>query len=435
MRNAVRWVLGLAAGVCVFEGNALGQLHPIEPLGSQLVASVPNALWCGSPPGDRSRLFVLGGQRQGPSGETPLRVVSISRPLDGPAVYTLLPTPFLMVPAVAARSVAFAPDYAASGYLYVAHEETWQGGGGSQITRYRRSASNPDVADPASAFVIMRVPGATFDHAVGSIHFGPDGHLYVGVGDAPGNPQSAASLGGKVLRIDVTPGADDFPDDPARNYRIPAGNPFPISTVTTPPPPRPEVLHVGLRNPWRWAFDRLTGDMWIGDVGAGSVEEINLIPTGLVGQPLRNFCWPRYEGMRRRSSSVALMPGSQPHKPVLSYLHGGRAGDGEIHGFAGGSIAGGVVYRGAAIPTLQGRYLFADTYNSWLLAYDTASLTLPPVNIAPMVRRVSGTTGSTTLSQIVSFGEDADGEVYFCEYGSGRVRKIVPFVAPTPPAP
>lgn len=419
----------VAAGVERAEAQDASPLTPIEPLATQIVAQVNQPLWVGSPPGDRSRLFVLTGSRDGADGVTPLYVLSITRPASGPPVYTRLTTPFLLVPAAAARSIAFAPDYATSGYLYVAHEANLPGSGhGSQITRYQRSATNPDIADPASATVIMRFPGTYFDHAVGSMHFGGDGYLYIGVGDWAGDPQAASSINGKILRINVTPGVDDFPADAARNYGIPPGNPYPISTAAN--APRPEVLHAGLRNPWRWSFDRATGDMWIGDVGEGQVEEIDVVRSAGVGTPLWNFMWPRKEGTRAAGNGYVLAQ-SREVKPLISYPHiqQTRRGD-ELRGYSGQAVTGGVVYRGSALPSMRGRYLFCDSFPGWMATVPSAAPTVTPVNIAPMLARLADGTPTSAVNFVVSFGEDSDGEVYFCEYNAGRVRKIVPLATP-----
>src|SRR5918999_472805 len=166
--------------------------------------------------------------------------------------------------------LAFHPDYAANGkvYLHFTNEA-----GDNELWEITRAASNPSVADPASARVLMTIDRTATNHVGGWIGFGPDGLLYIASGDSggSGDPQNAAQnvndLRGKLLRIDVN--SDAFPDDPARNYAIPAENPF-----------ENEVFAYGLRNPWRASFDRATGDIYIGDVGQAAREEIDFLPAG-----------------------------------------------------------------------------------------------------------------------------------------------------------
>ncbi|HYD01644.1 MAG TPA: PQQ-dependent sugar dehydrogenase, partial [Phycisphaerales bacterium] len=272
----------------------------------------------------------------------------------------------------------------------------------------------------------------------GSIHFGRDGMLYIGAGNSAGDPQNASQLGGKMLRIDVS--RDDFPADASRNYGIPADNPFPISTV--PNARRPEVWHVGMRNPWRWSFDRATGDAWIADVG-DTYEGTDIIRAfgggagagdgGRLGLPLLNFGYPRYDADVLRLGFITLLPGTRLHKPDIVFPRNDPHRDGRVRGFNGASNAGGVVYRGAAIPSLRGRYITADSVYNWALAFSALMPDAAPVNLTTQLART--TTGQTfSLSFVVSFGEDADGEVYICEYGTGRIRKIVPAPVTPPPA-
>ncbi|HZW06157.1 MAG TPA: PQQ-dependent sugar dehydrogenase [Phycisphaerales bacterium] len=396
--------------------------QPIEDLRTQIMpGSYGGVVWCGSPPADRTRLYVLSGGL--------LRLIRITRPGGdaAPPVYTALPNAAAAVNGEV-RSAAFAPDYAVSGHVYIAVN--------GQIDRFQRSPVDPDVfLAPPTRIINLGTGG---QHGTGSIHFGRDGMLYIGAGNSAGDPQNPRQLGGKMLRIDVT--RDDFPSDPQRNYGIPADNPFPISTATN--APRPEIWHVGMRNPWRWSFDRATGDAWLADVG-DTYEGTDIIralagglggggAVGTLGLPLLNFGYPRYDADVLRNPSTPLLAGTRLHKPNIVFPRSDPHRDGRVRGFNGASNAGGVVYRGTAIPTLRGRYITADTVNNWALAFSAAMPYAAPINLTTQLART--TTGQTQpLNFVVALCEDADGEVYICEYGSGRIRKIVP--APLPPPP
>ncbi|HYD01605.1 MAG TPA: PQQ-dependent sugar dehydrogenase [Phycisphaerales bacterium] len=422
---AVCWAVACAAGWAQQQQPVEGMpWQPIAELRTEVVYSAPT-IWCGSPPGDATRLIVMS------QGGT-LRTVSITQGPGGSKVYTTLPTPFL-TPVFGGmwRSMAFAPDYAQSGYFYIARADLASGVNGSQVVRYRRSATNPDVADPASATSVIQLPGTSGDHAVGSMHFGADGMLYIGLGDSGGLPQSLTQLAGKMLRID--PSRDDFPLDPLRNYGIPAGNPYPISTATN--APRPEIAVVGVRNPWRWSFDRETGRMWIGDVGGGLQEEVSVLGLPSQSSPatgVPNLGWPRFEGFVQ-NTTYTLAPRTVYRKPALVYQHLGMTNfDGRLANVNGRSITGGFVYRGNAIPSLRGNYLFADYVSQRAWASSAAQPWVAPRELTQQLARLR-TGGLQGLGGVVSFGEDADGELYICTLGSLGVRKIVAAAVAPPP--
>ncbi len=253
----------------------------------------------------------------------------------------VLPQPFLDITGLVSEngeggllSVAFPPRYWQTGRFVVYYTNL---AGAIQIVEYRRSALDPTLADPTSARPILTIPHPdASNHYGGSMQFGPDGLLYVGTGDGGGggdqfgNSRNLGSLLGKLLRI------DPFSGDP---YAIPAGNPF-VGVAAA----RPEIFAYGLRNPFRFSFDRATGDLVIGDVGQGAWEEVDAIRAPVPGG--LDFGWNVYEG------SHAFASGSAPDAvfPVFEYPH-----DGTVC-----SITGGVVVRDPALTTLVGRYLYGD---------------------------------------------------------------------------
>jgi glucose/arabinose dehydrogenase len=264
--------------------------------------------------------------------------------------------------------------------------------GHSVIARVRRSADDPLVADPSSRRDLMWPDGRAFieqpfsNHNGGNLVFGPDGYLYVGLGDggSGGDPMNRAqdprALLGKMLRIDV-----GVPDDDARGYRVPPDNPFvdgePVQAL-------PEIWAFGLRNPWRFSFDRRTGDLYIADVGQNAWEELNIEPAR-TGR--RNYGWPTMEGDHCVASGCSRVGVA----PAVEHSHS----SGE-----GGSITGGYVYRGSAIPCLQGRYIYGDygTHRFWTLRWDGVRVR----------DHVEITEDLASRLPAASFGEDAAGELY-----------------------
>lgn len=277
-------------------------------------------------------------------------------------------------------SVAFPEDFAESGVFYVYYTaRSEEGVGDNTIARYRVSADDPNVADPDSGEILLQVPDFRVNHNGGQLHFGPDDFLYAGFGDGggggdpDGNAQNPSTLLGSLLRID--PAAESDP------YAIPADNPFASGGEGA-----PEVWAWGLRNPWRFSFDRETGDLYIGDVGQGEIEEVSWLPAGTPGGT--NFGWNIMEGTRCFRSDSCDDEGLTP--PAAEYTH-------EF----GCSVVGGYVYRGELEPALEGIYLFADFCSGliWGMARDDAGewLVREPIQ---------------TEFLITSFGEDAAGEVY-----------------------
>jgi glucose/arabinose dehydrogenase len=337
-------------------------------------------------PGDGSgRLFVV-EQTGG------IRIIKAGR---------LLPAPFLDLSASVSGGneqgllgLAFHPAYRSNGKLYVSYTDRT---GTSIVREYRVSSSNPDRVDGASGRTLLRLRQPYANHNGGNIAFGPDGFLYVGFGDGgsagdPGNrAQSLGTLLGKLLRIDVNRRTGTLP------YGIPATNPFVGRTGLD------QIWAYGLRNPWRWSFDRATGDLWIGDVGQDTWEEVDRAPATHgrnAGRGL-NFGWRTMEASHCYSPSSGC---SRTGKtlPLTEYRHtNGRC-----------SITGGFVYRGSRYPDLVGAYLFADYCSGeiWYLDRGAARGTAPRLAL-------------DTDALITSFGQDRAGELYLTD-GSGSVYRL-----------
>jgi glucose/arabinose dehydrogenase len=290
--------------------------------------------------------------------------------------------------------LAFHPKYATNGKLYLSYTDL---AGSSVIREYRVLASNPDRVNGASGRTLLRVRQPYANHNGGHIAFGPDGYLYIGLGDGgdggdPGNrAQSPATLLGKLLRIDVDARTGSLA------YGIPRGNPYVGRTGLD------QIWALGLRNPWRWSFDRTTGDLWIGDVGQGISEEVDraLASRGRNAGRGLNFGWRIMEGAHCfRPSSGCVRTGKT--LPLAEYGHAsGRC-----------SITGGYVYRGNAYPDLVGAYFFADYCSGEIWYVDRAS-----------ARGVTPTRVLDTDGMITSFGEDQGGELYLTD-AAGTVFRI-----------
>jgi len=292
-------------------------------------------------------------------------------------------------------SVAFPPGYSGKGYFYVDYTDKQ---GNTVVARYR-TTSQPDIADAASEETILKIGQPFPNHNGGQLDFGPEGYLYIGMGDGGSggdpmdNAQNTLSLLGKILRVDVESGTAP--------YDVPPSNPF----VTT-PGYRPEIWALGLRNPWRFSFDPLTGDLWIGDVGQNYYEEIDRQPASSRGG--ENYGWNVMEGFHCYTNIFCNRAGLT--LPVLEYSH--QRGD--------CSVTGGRVYRGEFYPRLQALYLYADYCSGriWGLAGGGASLQTTLLMDTPY--------------QISTFGNDEQGNVYTADLSGGGVYKIVDAVALMP---
>ena len=307
----------------------------------------------------------------------------------------ILPTPFLDIRTIVLSggergllSIAFHPHYAENGFFFVNY--TNMSGGHTVIARYQVSA-DPNRADPASAQQLLLIEQPFSNHNGGQLQFGPDGYLYIGMGDGgsggdPGNrAQSLSTLLGKMLRIDVN----------GNPYSVPPSNPFANNTAA-----RPEIWSTGLRNPWRFSFDRATGDLWIADVGQGEWEEVDIQPATSIGG--ENYGWRLMEGTHCYNPSTNCNPGNLV-LPVLEYDHSSGAC----------SVTGGYVYRGASSPRLQGMYIYGDYCNGKI--WGVSRTGSDPAVIRELL---------DTSMLISSFGEDVNGELYVADH-RGVVHRLV----------
>jgi glucose/arabinose dehydrogenase len=286
-------------------------------------------------------------------------------------------------------SVAFHPRYRDNGLFFVDYTDT---NGDTIVARYRVSAADPDRADPASALRILKITQPFNNHNGGQLQFGSDGYLYIGMGDggSGGDPQNNAqnrsSLLGKILRIDI---------DGASPYAVPASNPF-VATAGA----RAEIWALGLRNPWRFSFDRANGDLWIADVGQDSWEEIDLQRVTSTGG--ENYGWRVTEGTHCYNPSTNCATGGITF-PIVEYSHAGGAC----------SITGGYRYRGSRYPYLSDVYLYADYCSG---------------QISGLTEDANGTFSSQSLLKttlhFTTFGQDANGELYIATE-SGNVYAIM----------
>jgi hypothetical protein len=300
-------------------------------------------------------------------------------------------------------SLAFHPQYATNGLFVVYYVNT---AGNTVLERYTVSA-NPNVADATSTCTLKTISQPFANHNGGHVAFGPDGMLYLSLGDGgSGNDPNCRAQNltvdkGSMLRFEL--------NTASCGLTIPPDNPFTGAGATN------QVWHYGLRNPWRFSFDRITGDMYIGDVGQDAREEISFAPAGVGGI---NFGWRVMEG--NLCNGLGTCPGGTPAcfdaaytNPIHTYNHPGA-------GVC--SITGGVVYRGCAIPDLQGTYFLADVCSDqiWSFEYDGVTKT----NFMDRTAQLDPP-GTASISRVVSFGEDRYGEIYIVEL-NGEIWKIVP---------
>ncbi len=360
-------------------GDGTGPMEPIpDSLAVEVVASgLSNPLYLASPPGD-ARLFVV---------EQPGRIRIIQ---NG----SLLTTSFLDITGRVLDggergllSVAFHPSYASNRFLYVNYTDNQ---GDTRVERYT-ATSDPNVADPNSALLIIGIAQPFPNHNGGLVMFGPDGMLYIGMGDGgsggdpQGHGQDRGTLLGDLLRIDVNQGSP---------YAVPADNPF-VNQAGM----RGEIWGYGLRNPWRFSFDREGGTLYIADVGQGRWEEVNAVPATAAGL---NYGWNILEGSECFGVSTCNRAGLT--LPVLEYSLSGIPC----------AVTGGFVYRGQRIAGLQGHYFYSDFCAGWLRSFHLVD--------GRAEEQREWEVGD--LGQVMSFGEDAARELYILS-ANGRVYRLI----------
>ena len=374
-----RLAMLLLVAACGRDNPSDGQPPPVPSSGLRLVevaSGLSQPLYVTAPAGD-PRLFIV--EQTGR-----IRIVSGG---------TLLPTPFIDLSAKLTSggergllSMAFHPNYAANGFFYVYYTDLR---GDTKVERYHVSA-NANVADTANAQLVLAVAQPYANHNGGLLLFGPDGYLYVGLGDGgsggdpQGNGQNPAALLGKILRLDVNGAAP---------YTIPPSNPF-VGQAGK----RPEIWITGVRNPWRFSFDREAGLLYLADVGQNAWEEVDVTPAGTGGL---NFGWNLMEAAHCYTSGCSQQGLTLP---VLEYSHAD-----------GCSITGGYVYRGSAIAGLRGHYFYADYCEGWIRSFRWDG--------SQASDRRSWDLGS--IGNITSFGEDAGHELYVTST-SGKVYRFAP---------
>lgn len=353
---------------------------PVQPTGLRRIASgLSQPVFAAAPPGDVARLFVV--EKTGA-----IRVLRND---------SLLPTPAIDISGLVSTgseqgllSLAFHPDYATNAYVFLAYTDTL---GASKVVRYQ--ASGAETINPATGFTVLSVPQPYSNHNGGLVAFGPDGMLYVGLGDGGdggdplGHGQNRGTLLGAILRLDVDGGTP---------YAIPSDNPF-VGQAGV----REEIWAYGLRNPWRFSFDRSTGDLYVGDVGQSAREEIDVQPSASVGG--ENYGWNVMEGSICYNAATCSTAGLT--LPIAEYPHS-----------AGCSVTGGYVYRGTDVPALEGQYLYADYCQGWVRSFTYFGG--QAIEAAEWPELSPGTS-------VTSFAEDARGELYVMTLG-GVLFRIVP---------
>lgn len=308
---------------------------------------------------------------------------------------TVNATPFLNLSSLVTTNsergllgLAFHPNYATNGYFFVNYTNL---AGNTVIARYTVSATNPNIAN-TSETVLMTITQPFSNHNGGTLKFGSDGYLYIGMGDGgsggdPGNrAQNINENLGKMLRIDVNVSAAPF-------YASPSSNPY-VGVAGN-----DEIWAIGLRNPWKFSFNRLNGDLWIADVGQDAIEEINKVVSPLPNSGI-NFGWRCYEGNSTYNAS-GCAPSSTMRFPFVQYARFGGAC----------SVTGGYYYSGTAYPNFQNKYFFTDYCDNKIRMVDNAG--------------VITTTASFSGNNFVTFGEDVNGELYIAGITSGTVYKII----------
>ena len=432
MRAATGWVITVAALVLCDAARS----QTLPPMHTVTVASgLSRPVFVTSPPGDYRRLFIV-EQQASVSGATVgrIRILDLKTgALQGPGPS---PAPFLTVSGIATGNeqgllgLAFDPSYSSNGKFYIHY--TASGSGDIVVKQYQARTDNPDLADTSAANIktIISFTHPQTNHNAGWIAFSPrpndDHNLYISSGDGGnandadggvghhepgGNAQWDQTLLGKMLRIHIDPAT--------AAVTAPANNPFAGSAnqVTQ------KLWLLGLRNPWRNSFDRATGRLIIADVGQDTREEIDVQEASNPGGG-ENYGWRDREGFVQNPAYATATPTPTPVpprvNPILDYPHSGNGS------LIGTTVTGGYIYRGKQIPDLRGTYVFGD-YSAgkiFTLNYDGNAVSNARTSTASFFPTVDST--PVNLVNPSSFGEDANGELYVCDLGTGKVYKIIP---------
>ncbi|MBI5505060.1 MAG: PQQ-dependent sugar dehydrogenase [Deltaproteobacteria bacterium] len=379
----------LCAGVAPTAGSAIDAVLVTD--------AVTQPIYATAPPLDPTRLFIV-------SRAGAIWILDL-------ATGAVLPAPFLDISDLVSigseqglLSMAFDPNYESNGRFFVNYTDQQ---GDTAIARYQRSAGDPNLADAGSGVLVLEIHQPFSNHNGGQIAFGADGYLYVGMGDGGGggdpqeNAQDDTTLLGKMLRLDVSVATAPY-------YAAPPTNPgYTAGTELT------ELIWAkGLRNPWRFSFDTLTGDMLIADVGQNQIEEIDFQPASSTGG--ENYGWDVFEGdmcFEPAPDPTCPSPPTGFTFPVDSYTHG-----------PGCSVTGGFVYRGCAMPDLGGTYFYSDYCAPFFRTFEISGGIA--VNLQDRTSQI--TPGGPAIDFVASFGQDARGELYILNIEGGRVYRIVP---------
>ncbi len=405
----------------------------------RVASGLEQPVYVTAPPDDPSRLFIVEANSGGsPTGPMIAQIKILN--LTGPAAGTVNPVPFLEIGGIPQAedqglfNLVFHPNYAENGFFYVTYAFGFGAPGESRVERYKVSDADPDLADPGSATVILKYPKPFFNHNGNWLGFSPTDladenyYLYHVTGDGGANTdpmelsQDVTQRYGKVLRVDVGADglADDFPGDTDNNFAIPSNNPdFGVAGAD------PAVWSLGLRNPWRASFDRWTGDLYIGNVGANLADEVEFQPFGSSGG--ENYGWSWMEGTGAGPNPVPI-PEPVDQLPMYECIHGG-----DLTACPKRSITGGYVYRGPVLE-LIGHYVFADFLGDYNFGTQVGGSQLfsirydqsPPAtfdgsnivddSVVNRTAEFSPVTGS--IDFVSSFGEDALGNLYIVDMGN-----------------
>lgn len=380
----MRIIASLICFVLAFGSAPLAQDAEVRIQLVPVLSGLTNPLYLTSARDGSNRLFIV---------EQPGRIKVLQPGATSPTVFLDITDKVLSGGERGLLGLAFHPQFSTNGRFFVNY--TRRPDGATVIAEYRVSASNPDLADGQEK-VILIIPQPFPNHNGGMVEFGPDGFLYIGMGDGgsandPGNrAQNLQELLGKILRIDVDRA------DGSQPYSSPVDNPF-FGSI----PGRDEIYALGFRNPWRFSFDRATGQLYVGDVGQNAIEEVDVVVRG------GNYGWRVFEGSRCTNLGPAPCDRSNYIFPIVEYSHGGGRC----------SVTGGYVYRGSRNSLPVGSYVYGDFCSGEIFLFrDGASQVLLDTDI-----------------NIASFGEDESGEIYVVGLG-GTVHRIANPDQPPPPS-